>query len=133
MWDDLPEPWRVCLSLSWEAYCEGSVPVGAAIIDPQGSIIAQGRNRISATTGSVRDQIHGGQLAHAELNALLALDSSSTDVHAVELFTTVEPCPLCIGAICMAGVKSVRYAAHDTWAGSTNLLDASPYLKWKKI
>jgi tRNA(adenine34) deaminase len=133
MWDELIEPWQICLTLSWEALLEGSRPIGAVIVDAEGRIIAQGRNRASGLIESQEKQIVGGPLAHAEINALLALDLLNTDVHSVELFTTVEPCPLCIGAICMIGVKKVRFAARDSWSGSTNLLDASPYLRWKQI
>jgi tRNA(adenine34) deaminase len=67
------------------------------------------------------------------MNALLALDYAEVDPHLCILYSTVEPCPLCIGAICIAGIKNVHYAARDTWAGSTNLLEATPYLRWKNI
>ncbi len=133
MWDDLIEPWQACLALGWEAFLEGSRSIGAVVVDVEGSIIAQGRNRVSGQIESQKKQIVGSPLAHAEINALLALDLSSIDVHSVELFTTVEPCPLCIGAICMIGVKKIRFAARDSWSGSTNLLNASPYLRWKQI
>jgi tRNA(adenine34) deaminase len=133
MWDRLSEPWRVCLTNSWDSYCEGSVPIGAVIVDQDGKILSKGRNRWMASAKTNEKEIIGGQLAHAELNAILALDQSGVHMHTLELFTTVEPCPLCIGAICMAGIKTFRYAARDNWAGSANLLKASPYLQWKRI
>ncbi len=133
MWDRLSEPWQICLTLSWESYCEGSVPIGAVVVDRQGRLLSRGRNRRSVSSSINHKEITGSQLAHAELNALLALDPTRVEMRTVELYTVLEPCPLCIGAICMAGVKTIRYAARDNWAGSTNLLDASPYLHWKRI
>ena len=133
MWDTLAEPWKVCLTLAWESFCEGSVPIGSVITGAGGRILAAGRNRRAADPAGEPGQISGSLLAHAEVNALLRLDLESTDVRSCELYSAVEPCPLCIGAICMAGIKVVRYAARDTWAGSTNLLGASPYLVRKAI
>ena len=133
MWTELAEPWQVSSGLSWESYCEGSIPIAAVIINPDGAILAQGRNRLGGQTPSSDREIIGGPLAHAELNALLDLDYSTVNPHQLTLYTTVEPCPLCIGAICMAGIKQVHFAARDGWAGSTNLLHASPYLRNKQI
>jgi len=133
MWDSLGKPWQTCLELAWESYCEGSVPIAAVITNTEGRIVSQARNLSRAAPAGRQNQIVGGPLAHAEINALLALDWTKVDVYALELFTLVEPCPLCVGAICMAGVKTVRYAAPDAWAGSTNLLDLSPYFRWKQI
>jgi tRNA(Arg) A34 adenosine deaminase TadA len=133
MWDSLEKPWQTCLELAWESYREGSVPIAAVITDAEGCIITQGRNLRLALPAGGQNQIAGGPLAHAEINALLALDWAKVAVYTLELFTLVEPCPLCMGAICMAGVKTVRYAAPDAWAGSTNLLDASPYFRQKLI
>lgn len=133
MWNDLSRPWQVCLGLSWESFCEGSIPIAAVITDPDGAILAQGRNRAGGQAAPARQEIIGGPLAHAEVNALLGLDYASVSPHDLTLYTTVEPCPLCIGAVCMAGLKTIRYAARDAWSGSTNLLEASPYLRWKRI
>jgi tRNA(adenine34) deaminase len=133
MWERLREEWRICLTLAWESYCEGSVPIAAVVTESGGKIVSRGRNRIAVTSPPEKGQIVGGPLAHAEVNALLPLNGLGVEVSSCELFTLVEPCPLCIGAICMAGVKKVSYAARDTWSGSVNLLDASPYLRWKRI
>src|SRR3712207_7202914 len=45
------------------------------------------------------------------------------------LFTTTEPCPLCVGASYMSRVRAIRFAARDPWAGGTHLVAASPYLR----
>ena len=133
MWSDLSTPWQVCLALSWESYCEGSIPIAAVIVDSDQRILAQGRNQAGGQESSAGREISGGPLAHAELNALLNLDYGTVNPSGLTLYTTVEPCPLCIGAICMAGIKQVHFAAWDSWAGSTNLLQSSPYLRSKQI
>jgi tRNA(Arg) A34 adenosine deaminase TadA len=133
MWSELSLPWQVCLELAWESYCEASVPIAAVITDLNGEILASGRNRRNSQLTSTQREINGGPLAHAEVNALLELDYDNVVPQLLTLYTLVEPCPLCIGAICMAGLKKIHYAARDGWAGSINLLQASPYLRWKQI
>lgn len=133
MWETLSHPWRVCVEQAWEAYCSGSVPIGAVITNETGEILSVGRNRIFDKAPDSEKQISGVPLAHAELNALLALDYAEVDPHLCILYSIVEPCPLCIGAICIAGIKNVHYAARDAWSGSTNLLEATPYLRSKSI
>jgi tRNA(Arg) A34 adenosine deaminase TadA len=133
VWNDLSTIWQVCLELAWESYHEGSVPIGAVLATPDGGILSRGRNRSSVVSSIERTQIIGGPLAHAEINALLGLEERTDEYSSCELYTLVEPCPLCIGALCMAGVKVVRFAARDAWSGSTDLLGASPYLRWKRI
>jgi tRNA(adenine34) deaminase len=133
MWDTLSEAWKLCIEMAWESYCQGSVPVGAAIFDANDQLLALGRNRALEDPAGEGRQIAGVTLAHAELNALLELDYASSDQHTCRLYTTVEPCPLCIGAITMAGLKEIHYASRDPWAGSVNLLHASPYMRWKSI
>ena len=46
MWQSLSQPWRACLEEAWTAYRAGSVPIGAAITDGAGRVVARGRNRI---------------------------------------------------------------------------------------
>jgi tRNA(adenine34) deaminase len=133
MWETLSRPWQVCVEQAWQAYCSGSIPIGAAITNETGEILSVGRNRIFDQAPEGERQISGVPLAHAELNALLALDYAEVDPHLCILYSIVEPCPLCIGAICIAGIKNVHYAARDAWSGSTNLLEATPYLRWKGI
>ena len=130
MWDALDLPWQAALEMAWEAYCAGTVPIGAVIADPAGRIIARGRNRIndrSAPDG----QVCSNELAHAELNALLSLDPGYGETRRSVLYTTMEPCPLCMGALYMSDVKTAHFAARDPWAGSSNLLGTTPYLSRK--
>ena len=49
------------------------------------------------------------------------------------LYTTTEPCPFCIGALYMSGARGLRCASRDAWAGSVDLLGATPYMRRKAI
>lgn len=131
-WCELSPAWQACLEEAWIACCQGSVPVGAVVEDASGKIISRGRNRIrerEAPPGLA----YGNQLAHAELNALLALPRDSVAVHSCAIYTSLEPCPLCLGAIYMSGLRKIFYAAQDAYAGSTNLLGKTWYLAHKPV
>ena len=131
-WESLPLPWQVCLEQAWLAYRAGSIPIGAAITAPDGAIISRGCNRINDPY--VPDgMIHNSKLAHAELNALIVFPDGNYDFRTCTLYTVLEPCPLCLGALYMAGVRKLYYAARDPWAGSVNLLGTTPYLSRKPV
>lgn len=130
MWESLSPPWQAALEMAWEAYKSGTVPIGAVVMDAGGNIVSRGRNRIlekSAPSG----QVCNNEMAHAEINALLAVKLSYEESRHAALFTTMEPCPLCMGAVYMSDIKTLYYAARDPWAGSTNLLGTTPYLSRK--
>lgn len=125
--------WSVCWDQAWQAYCAGSIPIGAAVTDQAGQILSTGANRLFDASLDHGRQIAGTPLAHAEINAMLGVDFSQVIARDCVLYSTVEPCPLCIGAMAMAGIKELRFASRDPWAGSANLLDAAPYLRGKRI
>ena len=131
-WATLAEPWQVCLTEAWTAYCAGSLPIGAVVTDAAGCIVGRGRNRIFEPTAE-GPHLHGNLLAHAEMNALNAVDYSQVDRHTCVLYTTTEPCPLCIGAARMIGVAAVHYASRDTAAGSSDLLGANGFMRRRAI
>src|SRR5215218_9732192 len=96
----------------WEELSE--LPIGAVVTDAYGHVLSRGRNRIherSGPSGAVFDH----KLAHAELNALLSLDHREYDPRACVLWTTTEPCPLCVGAARMSEVGGLRYASREPW------------------
>ena len=129
----LPAHWRTCLDLAWEAHRSGSLPIGAAVVDEQDNIIARGRNRLAETDKSAphlpgTPYLTGTPLAHAEVNALLQLGYRPAGPRPL-LYTTMEPCPLCMGAARMSGIGRVIYAATDPWAGCSAMAEEVPYLK----
>jgi tRNA(Arg) A34 adenosine deaminase TadA len=133
MWSDLPLPWQKAFELSWQAYAVKTNPIGAVITDERDLLFAEGRNRISDREAP-SNQIAGTQLAHAEMNALLsALSRCNGKLHYYTLYTTLEPCPLCMGAIYMSGLRTVFFAARDIYAGSSNLIGATPYYSVKPV
>mgnify|MGYP002681725500 FL=1 len=108
-WNDLSPAWKICWSEAWEACRLGCVPVGALILDAEGREISRGRNRIGVDAPA--GQIGHSDLAHAEMNALVQVDRRRVNTHACTLYTLLEPCPLCMGAIYMTGIRTIAYAA----------------------
>ena len=89
---------------------EGEVPVGAVIIK-NGEIIASARNNREAT---------GDATGHAELLAIREACSTLGGWHLeeCELYVTLEPCPMCMGAIINSRMGKVVYGAKDSKAGA---------------
>lgn len=131
-WSELERPWQACWEEGWQAFLAGSLFIGAVVTTAAGALVTRGRNHINdANVPSY--QVGANQLAHAELNALLSLLERPPDVRTYHIYTLVEPCPLCLGAIYMSGVRTIHYAARDPYAGSTNLLGTTPYLAFKPV
>jgi tRNA(adenine34) deaminase len=127
IWQRLSPPWQAALAEAWAAYCHGSLPHGAVITDAEGRIVSRGRSRINEdhAEGTL---IHGQRLAHAELNALLQTDWRTVDKTTCILYSTIEPCAMCVGAVRMNNTREIRYAARDTTSGGTSLIDKTPFL-----
>ncbi|WP_131879565.1 nucleoside deaminase [Curtobacterium sp. PhB191] len=90
----------------------GDVPVGAVVLDRDGVVVAVGRNEREALQDPT---------AHAEVLALRAAAAVTGDWHLDEhtLVVTLEPCPMCAGAILAARVPRVVFGAWDPKAGAT--------------
>ena len=89
---------------------EGEVPVAAVILDGQGRAIGHGRNR---------RQNHNDPLGHAELVALrqAAVILGDWRFNVCTLIVTLEPCPMCAGALVQARIGRVIYGAFDRKRG----------------
>ncbi len=89
----------------------GDVPVGAVIVGPDGMAIAEAANR--------REQ-DNDPTAHAEILVLRAAGQALKTWHLNEctLYVTLEPCPMCAGAIGLARLKLLVYGADDPKAGA---------------
>jgi tRNA(Arg) A34 adenosine deaminase TadA len=133
MWDSLLPPWQATMELVWEAYCDNCIPIAAIITNTDGVILARGRNRIRGRRTNMRGFRPGNKLAHAEVEALNNLDYDHVDRHSCILYTSTEPCPMCMGAFYMSGLRTLHYASRDPYAGSVNLLGKTPYLSVKPI
>lgn len=89
----------------------GDVPVGAVIVDANGRAIAEAENR--------RERDHD-PTAHAEILALRAAGQALNDWHLTQctLYVTLEPCPMCAGALVLARLGKLVYGADDPKAGA---------------
>ncbi len=124
---------KIALQAAWEAYIEGSIPIGAVVLNQKSELVSIGRNRIYENSAP-SPQIFRHQLAHAEANAILQLSEDDyPDIRSYTLYTTMEPCPFCFGAVVMGSIKNVKFAARDGWGGATSLVNASNYLINKRL
>jgi uracil-DNA glycosylase len=103
---------REALKLAQEAYHIGEVPVGAIVVQrTTGDIIGRGYNLREYGKNS---------LAHAEI---IAINQASEYLHGwrlvdCDLYVTLEPCPMCTGAIINARVENLYFGAYDAKSGS---------------
>lgn len=132
MWNKLSNSWKRSFELAWESYKRGTIPIGAVITDSNDKIVSEGRNRIFDKESS--NPLAGTFLAHAEMTSMLPLKSKEhPDIRSYTLYTTMEPCPMCFGAIVMMNIRNIKYASRDAFAGATLLNDKSDYIKDKNI
>jgi len=112
-------PWIDVFVLMWEAYEAGTIPVGAVIADETGRVVARGRNRIFDRPEE--HELGGTRLAHAEVNALLALTSDET-YEDWTLYTALEPCHVCLAAAFSTRIGRLRFASADAYGGAVGRL-----------
>lgn len=105
---------REALKLAREAQMAGEVPVGAVVVCKE-KIIACARNERETS---------GDPTAHAEVLALRrAAEALGTRrLEGCTLYVTLEPCPMCAGAIVMAGIDAVFFGAYDSRCGCAGSL-----------
>ena len=94
---------------------EGEVPVGAVIVHDKRRVIASDHNR--------REQLHD-PTAHAEMLVITQAAEAlgSWRLEGCTLYATLEPCPMCAGAILQARIPRVVYGANDPKAGAVQSL-----------
>ncbi|WP_113930280.1 nucleoside deaminase [Bacillus sp. P14.5] len=134
MWVNLSHAWKECFEQAWISYCNGSFPIGAAITDENGRVISAGRNKVYEKSQE-NGQVCNNKIAHAEINAILKIDNLETNQNRkrYSIYSTMEPCALCFGAIVMSSIKNIHYAAGDGLAGATNLVNGNDYITGKSI
>ena len=101
---------RRALELAAQAGEEGDVPVGCVIVK-DGQVIGRGRNR--------REE-RGDATAHAEVEAIrdACARTGSWRLTDCTLYVTLEPCPMCAGAIINSRIHTLRYGTRDDKAGA---------------
>ena len=93
------------LALAQEAFDDGEVPVGAVVVR-NGEVVGEGRNRREKGKNA---------LYHAELEAInnACKRLGGWRLWECELYVTLEPCPMCAGAIVNARIPQVYFGAYD--------------------
>jgi tRNA(adenine34) deaminase len=106
---------RLALAEADAATLHGDVPIGCVITGPLGNILARNHNR--------REEL-GDPSAHAEV--LCVRDAAAQIGHwrleGATVYSTLEPCPMCAGALVAARVARLVYAARDAKGGAVDSL-----------
>jgi len=109
--DALRAGWSAALDAARAAIESDEVPVGAAVLDPAGRLVAVDHDRKMAMSDPT---------AHAEILAMRAAAAAQGDwrLDGYTLLVTLEPCPMCAGAILMARIASLAWAADSPKFGA---------------
>ena len=101
---------KEALALAREAAAAGEVPVGCVIVR-EGEIVGRGRNRREEKQATA---------SHAEMEAIAQANGrlGTWRLDDCELYVTLEPCPMCAGAILNARIPTVVYGAREAKSGS---------------
>jgi guanine deaminase len=110
---------REAIALSIENISKGGGPFGAVIVR-DGKIISTGVNRVTANTDPT---------AHAEINAIreASLKLATFDLAGCEIYSSCEPCPMCLGAIYWAHLDKLYYGNTKTDAKNIGFDDSFIY------
>ena len=111
---------RLALRHAQHSFREKEVPVGAVIVDANGIVLAASRNEVEAKNDVT---------AHAEISCIrkVAQMKNNWRLSDCTLYSTLEPCPMCMGAVQASRIKRVVYGAPDLRMGAcgswVNLVD----------
>lgn len=102
---------RLALAEAKKALQSGDVPVGCVITDRQGLLVGRGRNRREQMKSATR---------HAEMEAIeeACQTLGSWRLEGCTLYVTLEPCPMCAGAVLNARIPTLVYGAREPRSGS---------------
>ena len=102
---------EMALELAQEAAEAGDVPVGCLIVDGEGNIIGRGRNRRVENSDAT---------AHAEVEAIRQACAHTGDwrLSGCTMYVTLEPCPMCTGAIINSRIPELVFGAREPVSGS---------------
>ncbi|MCI9367635.1 MAG: nucleoside deaminase [Oscillospiraceae bacterium] len=101
---------REALELARACVPDGDIPVGCVVVSPDGQIIGRGRNRREADRRAT---------AHAEIEAIEQACAAvgSWRLSGCTLYVTLEPCPMCAGAIINSRIATVYFGAREAKSG----------------
>jgi tRNA(adenine34) deaminase len=117
---DIEHFMRAAIAEAELAGAAGEFPIGAVLVI-DGEIVSRGQARRVASRN---------QLAHAELQALMeAGERLWRDHDRAVLFSSLEPCPMCLGAAVMADVPHIIFASRDALVHSEQTVTSNPYVR----
>lgn len=102
---------RQALELAEKAYINGEVPVGCVVVSPEGKVIGRGFNRREERKSA---------LSHAETEAIVQACGCIGDwrLDGCSIYVTLEPCPMCAGAVIQSRLEVLVYGAKEPLSGS---------------
>ncbi|CAB5240454.1 unannotated protein [freshwater metagenome] len=100
---------RAAIAIAQESLVTGDIPVGAVILNPEGEIVATGKNEREAL---------GDPTAHAEIVAIRSAANNGWRLDSHTLVVTLEPCAMCAGAIAQSRIGNLIFGAWDEKAGA---------------
>lgn len=102
---------QTALVLAREAAAHGDVPVGAVLVSAEGQLVATAKNE---------RELRKDPTAHAEVLAVRAAAAARGHwrLDDLTLYVTLEPCPMCAGALVLARIARVVYGCHDPKGGA---------------
>lgn len=109
------------LELARVSVRRGSSPIGCVIVDGSGQIISEGRNKSGEPWPKTPYRIGNSSFAHAEMDAFYRIKRLEVPEECT-LYSSLEPCLMCGGAIGMVQVGRAVWACNDPWGGSGRLI-----------
>ncbi|MBH5319583.1 nucleoside deaminase [Paenibacillus sp. GSMTC-2017] len=120
---------RYYLELAFEeaekASCEGSIPIGAVLVAPNGDVISRGRNQVFTAWDPT---------CHAEIDAIRGAGKllfQPEYKNKCTLYSTVEPCPMCTGALILADINRAVWALSDNYLGALRIAKEGNHFRHK--
>jgi tRNA(adenine34) deaminase len=104
---------KIALEEAQKALNAGEFPVGCVLVH-QNRVLATGARK--GTTGRFPNEIEHAEMIALNQLAHMEIDANGTDI---ALFTTMEPCLMCLGAMMLSGISEVVYAYEDVMGGAT--------------
>jgi tRNA(adenine34) deaminase len=107
------------------SFNEGTYPIGAVLVDPDGNVIGKGRNRVFS---------HLDPTCHAEIDVIRMAGAKLLDPkykNKCTLYSSVEPCPMCSGALILADISRVVWALSDEYLGAMRIMKEGTHFRHK--
>ena len=105
----------------------GNYGVGAVLVDPNGEIVARGRNTVFYP--HFRSDLHAEMVA---MNAFEERHPGVDNMRGYTLMASLEPCPMCMTRLLISGVQTVKFLAYDELAGMVDQKHLLP-VAWKRL